>query len=266
MRYLLILCFFIGLNACNATNKEKSFSFNDNPVVAHRGAWKLMNLPQNSIASLKQAIALNCTGSEFDVQMTADKVLVINHDADYNGMLIEETTYAELAAHKLSNGETIPTLREYLLAGMENNPGTGLVCEIKPSNIEGGDAERAVKVLEAVKELNAEPYILSYISFSYEILEKINEIDNSVKTQFLGGSKSPEQLKEDGISGLDYHHLKFRKSPEWIESAKDKGLILNAWTVNKAEDIDWLLSNNFDYITTDQPELVFERIEERSSK
>jgi len=74
------------------------------------------------------------------------------------------------------------------------------------------------------------------------------------------GSKSPEQLKADGISGLDYLIRKLKKRPQWISSAKEKGLILNAWTANKAEDIDWLIANDFDYITTDEPELAFELI------
>lgn len=35
---------------------------------------------------------------------------------------------------------------------------------------------------------------------------------------------------------------------------------MNAWTANTVEDIDWLLVNDFDYLTTDEPELVFKRI------
>ncbi|MCL4115714.1 UNVERIFIED_CONTAM: hypothetical protein GTU68_003852 [Idotea baltica] len=52
----------------------------------------------------------------------------------------------------------------------------------------------------------------------------------------------------------------FKKNPHWIKSAKDLGLTLNAWTVNTQEDLDWLLANEFDYITTNEPELLFERI------
>lgn len=36
---------------------------------------------------------------------------------------------------------------------------------------------------------------------------------------------------------------------------------LNAWTVNSINDMDWLLLNQFNYITTDEPELLLERIE-----
>ena len=255
---LFIILVFISLHSCNV-EPNKEIIFADNMVVAHRGAWKSNNLPQNSIASLKQAIKLGCTGSEFDVRMTSDDVLIIAHDAEYNGLEIEKSTYAELSKFKLSNGENLPTLKDYILAGIQNNTTTGLVCEIKPSKIEGRNIIITDNVLKLIKELKAENYIKAYISFSYTVLKRIKELDTNAKTQYLDGSKTPEQLKTDGISGLDYLIYKFKKNPQWIASAKEKGLILNGWTANKIEDIDWLLANEFDYITTDEPELVFER-------
>ena len=131
MRYLLIVCLVIGFNACKTASVSNKIIFANNPVIAHRGAWKANNFPENSVASLKQAIALKCTGSEFDVRMTADNVLIITHDPEYHGLVIEETTYAELSKHKLPNGDMLPTLKQYILAGMQNNTTTGLVCEIK---------------------------------------------------------------------------------------------------------------------------------------
>jgi beta-glucanase (GH16 family) len=248
----------MSLNSCNTTTSEKII-FADNVVVAHRGAWKTDNLPQNSIASLKKAIDLGCTGSEFDVRMTSDNILIVTHDADYNGLDIETSTYNELSKLKLPNGEILPTLKEYINAGMQDNTTTGLVCEIKPSKIAGRNIIIAENVLKLVKELKAESYIKAYISFSYTILKRIIELDPTVNTQYLDGSKSPEELKKDGISGLDYIVYKLKNRPDWIASAKENNLKLNAWTANKIEDIDWLLANEFDYITTDEPELVFER-------
>ena len=120
--WLPVIAFaIIIVAACSGTKKinASKLSFAPNIVVAHRGAWKKNNLPENSIASLQEAIRLGCTGSEFDVHMTADDSLVVNHDAHYAGKIIDKSTYAELLADKLSNGENIPTLREYLLAGMQ---------------------------------------------------------------------------------------------------------------------------------------------------
>ena len=242
-------------------NSKDKISFAKNIVVAHRGAWKKNNFPENSIASLKHAIELNCAGSEFDIRMTADDSLIINHDPNYNKLEIEKTNYADLIAFKLSNGEKLPTLREYILAGIENNISTRLVCEIKPSEIskERGK-EIAAKVVRLVKDLRAQ-HLVVYISCDYDILKKIVEIDPKIITQYLDGNKTPEELKADGISGADYYFSVFKTHPEWIESAKKNNISLNAWTVNDVADMKWLLVNNFDFITTNEPELLFETID-----
>lgn len=254
---VIILVVLTSLNSCNIPVKEK-IDFADNIVVAHRGAWKQKNLPQNSIASLKHAIELKCTGSEFDVSMTADSVLVINHDKHYNGMLVEETNYADLAKIKLSNGEKLPTLKEYIKAGMDNNTTTGLVCEIKPSKSKERNLFMTKKILNLVRELHAQPYILSYISFDYDILKKIKELAPNATTQYLGGSKTPEEIKADNLSGMDYYMSIFKNHPEWIAKAKTLNLILNAWTVNNREDIEFFQGYGFNYFTTDEPEMALD--------
>jgi glycerophosphoryl diester phosphodiesterase len=261
MRLIYFVLATIAFAACSASkNNFKKMSFADNIVIAHRGAWKKNNFPENLISSLLHAIKLKCTGSEFDVRMTADDSLVINHDPDYNKLPIEKTNYADLIKFKLSNGEFFPTLKEYILAGMQNNTSTRLVCEIKPSTISKERGKLiAAKVVSLVHELKAR-HMVEYISFDYDILLKIIEIDPKAVTHYLEGNKTPEQLKADGISGADYNLTVFKIHPEWIESAKKNKIILNAWTVNAAADMDWLVSNKFDFITTNEPELLFERI------
>lgn len=230
-------------------------------IIAHRGAWKKNNLPQNSIAALKKSIELNLAGSELDIQMTADDSLVINHDKDFNKLNIEKTEYKELVKFRLLNGEKLPTLREYLIAGSVNNNSTRLICELKPS---GMSTERGVKLAEKVvglvMELNVQ-HLVSYISFDYNIVKRIAELDPNADNQYLNGDKNPDLLKSDGIRGADYNISVFRKNPHWVEEAKRAGIVLNSWTVNKQEDMDWLISLGFDYITTDEPELLRERIE-----
>lgn len=258
MRYILFVLVSFIVMSCESS-KVKNITFADNKVVAHRGAWKAQNLPENSIAALEHAIELECTGSEFDVRMTLDDVLIVTHDADYADLIVETSTYDELAKTKLPNGEILPTLRDFIKAGMTNNTTTGLVCEIKPSKTEGRNIEITDKVLALVKELKAEPYISYYISFSYDVLKHISKVNPEAKTLYLDGSKDPQGLKNDSITGLDYLVYKLKKNQQWIKEAKDLGLKLNAWTANSTEDIDWLIANDFDYITTNEPELVFER-------
>ncbi|HEY6503230.1 MAG TPA: glycerophosphodiester phosphodiesterase family protein [Chitinophagaceae bacterium] len=264
VKIYLFLTIVILATACTATQKNTgAVKFAANPVIAHRGAFKKNGLPENSIAALKEAIRLNCTGSEFDVRMTADDSLIINHDPHYNKLEIERTNYAELVLYKLSNGEKLPTLREYLLSGMANNTQTRLVLEIKPSGIskERGKliADRSVKL---VKELHADAMTV-YISFDYDILKRIIETEPRAPAQYLNGDKSPEELKKDRINGADYHFSVFKKNPDWIGTAKKNKIQLNAWTVNDAEGMNWLLDQGFDFITTNEPELLFEILKSR---
>lgn len=253
----LILLLFIG---CVAVKKSTTLNFANNTVVAHRGAWKQNGLPQNSIAALQRAIELQCTGSEFDVRMTADDSLVVNHDADYNSLVIEKTNYADLEIFKLSNGEKLPTLREYLLSGIANNYSTRLICEIKPSDVSKERGEKvATKVIQLVEKLNAQNRMV-YISFDFDILKQITRLNPQAITQYLEANKSPEELKAEGISGADYYFEDFKNHPEWITSARKNGIILNAWTVNEATDLDWFISNGFNFITTNEPELALEKL------
>lgn len=253
--FILLMILF----SCSVVKpKATSMSFADNPVIAHRGAFKKNGLPENSIASLKEAIRLGCTGSEFDVRMTGDDSLIIMHDPHYQKMNIETSTYSELAQMPLSNGEKLPTLREYLQAGLTNNRQTKLVVEIKPSPTGKERGQRiAEKVIALVRELNA-TQMVAYISFDYDILKKIRVLDAAAETQYLNGDRTPEQLKEDGITGADYHFSVFRKNENWITMAHQLNLVLNAWTVNTKQDMEWFLSQRFNYITTDEPEMLLE--------
>jgi len=73
----------------------------DTKIIAHRGAWKEFNLPENSIAALQKAIEIKSFGSEFDVRRTLDGKLVVNHDPTHFGDTIELKTYTELNAKKI---------------------------------------------------------------------------------------------------------------------------------------------------------------------
>jgi glycerophosphoryl diester phosphodiesterase len=264
-RLQLIFAFYLALLfSCTAQKTSMTTSFRGNPVVAHRGAFKKNGFPENSIASLREAIRLQCRGSEFDVRMTADDTLVINHDPHHNGMEIEKTTYSQLIKTKLSNGETLPTLREYLQAGLQNNSHTLLVVEIKPSGISTDHGRLiAEKAMRLVEELEAEKKV-AYISFDLAILKKLEEMNAAAVTQYLNGDMAPAQLKREGIDGLDYHYSVFKKNPGWIAEAKEQGLMLNAWTVNNETDMQWLLSQDFGFITTNEPELLFSLLEKKN--
>ena len=92
------------------------------------------------------------------------------------------------------------------------------------------------------------------------MLKHLHSLDATAHTQYLNGDKSPLQLKQDCINGADYHYSVFQKNPDWIQMAKDNGILLNAWTVNDKAIMDWLLSAGFHYITTNEPEGLFKKV------
>ncbi|MES2454965.1 MAG: glycerophosphodiester phosphodiesterase family protein [Bacteroidota bacterium] len=256
---LTVLCSNGILTAGMKTDK-----WNKNPVIAHRGAWKKNKLPENSIASLKEAIKIGCYGSEFDVHMTLDSVLVINHDAEFLGLPIPTSTYQELLTKKHPNGESIPTLEAYLKEGIRQKE-MKLIMELKPSKISTErDLKMTDKAIAVVKSLKAEKWV-DYISFSYDILKHVKVLQPKANAAYLNGDISLEQLKADGFYGADYNLAVYKKG-EWFAKAKELGLTINAWTVNTEADMNWLLDNKIEFITTNEPELLLQLLETRKSK
>lgn len=232
--------------------------FNRNTVIAHRGAWKHTGAAENSISALQHAVRLACQGSEFDVHMTLDSALVINHDPSFKGKVIHSTTFAELKQLKLSNGENMPGLDEYLTEGMKQNT-TKLVLELKPTISKERAVQSARKVYEMVRSMKAQAWI-DYISFDYNICHELMRIDPNLRVAYLNGDKSPEVLAADKMWGLDYNQSLFQKNPSWIASAKEKGLTINAWTVNDPKLLQWFIDQKIDFITTNEPELLLKMI------
>ncbi|MBC3538598.1 glycerophosphodiester phosphodiesterase [Rufibacter sediminis] len=236
-----------------------------NRVIAHRGAWKNTGATENSIGALQHAIRLGCAGSEFDVHMSADSMLFVHHDHEVNGLHLEKSPAAQLAQVKLANGELMPTLAAYLQEGQKQNK-TRLILEIKPSAIskERGQA-LASKVVAMVQQYKAQGWV-DYISFDYDILKKVQELEPSANISYLNGEKAPSLLANDKMYGLDYHQSVLQKNPHWIPEAHQLGLTVNVWTVNTPEMMDWLLERKADFITTNEPELLLEKIKKLSAK
>ncbi len=238
--------FFILVSICTMAQ---------NKIVAHRGAWKNTGAPQNSLAALKHSFELGCGGTEFDINITKDGVLVINHDADYFGRKIEDFTYQELNTTKLKNGENLPLLDDFFKMA-KSYPKTILFAEVKPSP---GGAARSEIIAEAVYKMAKKHKYLKntvFISFSYEAVLKLISLDKRAKVQYLTGDKTPQKLNEAKVPGLDYHFSVFEKNEDWIATSKALGLSTNAWTVNKTEVMEYLLIREIDFLTTDEPELA----------
>ena len=98
-------------------------------VTAHRGGH--LHAPENTVASIREAIADGAQYAEIDVQMTKDRVLVVTHDSDFSRMAgvpkkVWDLTYSEirsipLGAHSAPEfrNEPAPTFDELLAAARD---------------------------------------------------------------------------------------------------------------------------------------------------
>lgn len=224
-------------------------------IIAHRGYWQTQPpTTENSIKSLENAQNLKIYGAEFDVRMTKDGVLVINHDEHHAKMEISETDFKELEKVKLSNGENFPTLKEYLKQGKKDKS-LKLIVEIKPDKTKEKEDELTAKTIKMIKDMKLQSQC-EFISFSLNICKEIKRLEPGFKVQYLKGELSPQQIKDEGLDGIDYHFSIFQKNPTWIAEAKALGLITNAWTVNDITVFNELKVQGIGFITTNIPDLL----------
>lgn len=226
-------------------------------VIAHRGYWKVAGSAQNSIAALVKADSIGCYGSEFDVRLTADNQLIVNHDPQYKCKKIENNNAADLVSLKLSNGEPLPTLEAYLHKAQQL-PDIHLILELKPHNTPERETEAVKLILEMVDRFHLINRI-DFISFSLHAIKEFIRLSPGSRVYYLNGDLSPQELKKIGCTGMDYSLRILKKHPQWINEARQLGLKTNAWTINKETDMKWLIEEGVDFITTDHP-LLLQRI------
>lgn len=224
-------------------------------IVAHRGFWNCeqSGYSQNSIASLRCAQEAGVWGSEFDVFLTADNQLVVNHDAVFQGLEIEASTYDQVRQLKLKNGETIPNIDEYLTQGSKCKS-TVLVYEVKSHKLSDERQDLIADMsVQKVKEYKLSPKRVIFIAFSYRICKRIAEQMPGYTVQYLSSDKAPEIVCADGVNGIDYHGSALRNNNQWVKEAQDRGMSVNVWTINKPEEMKYFYDLGVDQLTTDRP-------------
>lgn len=225
-------------------------------VIAHRGYWKTSGSAQNSITALLKADSIHCYGSEFDVWLAADGQLVVNHDPVFQTQSMEASPSTLLTTLKLDNGERLPTLAKYLRTAKTLH--TRLILELKAHSTPERETEAIEEIVDLVKQFGLEKR-MEYITFSLHATKEFIRLAPAGTPVFnLDGKLAPKELKEMGCAGPDYHLSVFRKHPEWIKECHDLGLKVNAWTVNDSKDMKWLIDNNVDFITTNEPVILQE--------
>ena len=224
-------------------------------IVAHRGFWncEAAGYSQNSIAALKAAQDNGFWGSECDLQMTSDDIVIVNHDDQIDGVRIWDNPYSAFASMTLNNGEHPSTLDQYLDQTAKCKT-TMLVIELKKQkDLDREDIlwKKTVQALKAHKLYN--PRRVIFISFSKHLSQLIAAEAPQFVNQYLNGDFSPEEVAGARINGIDYNQKVLGTFPEYVTESHRLGMTVNVWTVDKDILMQSFLQMGVDQITTNEP-------------
>ncbi len=228
-------------------------------IIAHRGYHSDgSTAPENSIAGLAAAQTLGVYGSEFDVWITTDGKLVVYHDKYYTGTSrIDEATFATVnAAIKLSNGESLPTLEDFITQGLKK-PEVKLILEVKNhNNVDERNTACVNAIIKTVRDMKAE-HMMEYISYKMDVCLQLRAAFPDAPVYYIAEKeqhlKTPQEAKAAGNIGLDYSYDMYVAHPEWVKEAQDLGLKVNVWTIKDEATFQNCLKMGFDFLTTDMP-------------
>ena len=260
-------------------------------VASHRADWKFA--PENSIASLKNAIAFGVSIVETDVRETKDGEIVIHHDATVDRTTratgsISDMTLAELKSLWLHDavgqrtGEKIPTLREYMAvakgkvmlyldkAGQNNGE---LVPKLLAIAREEGTLEETVFVLDwpyaKAKAVFGDD--LERVVYCPVIDDKIQNLEAYVDEWLQNAKPKAFQFRMETLDSKTYAQL-----PKVLASGS-RAFVAATWSKHTAGHDDklsllsspsegwgWLLDNGFTIIETNFPRELIAYLKTRS--
>ena len=239
---------------------KKELPFVEGPeIVAHRGFHPLDSIPENSRASLAASMERGFYGSEFDIWLTKDDSIVVNHDKSFRTdpleRVIKDTPYADFSSVRLENGEKIPTFREFLKAEQDNQR-TKLVCELKRHGSDSRNEELFDKAYALAKSMKVENMII-WQTFSFALCQHIVSVDPYARVIYICAKekdiKSPEEIASAGIDGVNYSAAIFNAHPGLIADFHRRGLKANLCTQDDPEVWKKYL-NSVDAVGTNDPE------------
>jgi len=249
----------VGAWLLNGIQAEDNIS-----VIAHRGAAG--KAPENTLASVRQAIKDGTDWVEIDVQETVDGEVVVIHDSDFmklagvdikiwNGSLkeLQEIDIGSWFDPKFST-ERIPTLADVL---EEVRGKARLLIELK---YYGHDQQLEQRVVDIVEQAGMVDQV-AIMSLKHEGIQKFQALRPDWSTGLL-------LTKAIGdLSNLDVDFLAVNTAMAtsgFIRRTQSAGKQVYVWTVNDQVSMSRMMSLGVDGIITDEPELARTVLVERS--
>jgi glycerophosphoryl diester phosphodiesterase len=223
-------------------------------VLAHRGANRVA--PENTVAAFRAASDLGADGVELDVHRTADGALVVHHDPVTPAGMLAEMTLAEV-------GDALPSV-PLLAEALDVCEGLLVNVEIKNSPRDPGfdPADSAADLLvELLVGRGGRDRVL-VSSFRLASIDRVRHLDLSVPTAMLTARVDPldalDLAGEHGHAALHPHvdTLAGDRAAAVATAAHDRGMHVNAWTVNDPGEIRRLAAAGVDAVITDVPDVA----------
>lgn len=227
-------------------------------IIAHRGASGLVE-HENTFEAFDKAIEVGADGIELDIRRTKDLILVINHDANIEDLIISEHTYQELLNKTLSIGYILPKFEDVLIKYQNI-----ILLDIELKEV--GYEQDIISI--TTKYLKYENYFLK--TFNITSLTKIKEINPLIQTSLLIGEKYTQhgffgRIKEVFPSGIFKKYKCDILSPNqylfvfwYLKRMAKRNIPVNVWTVNKEKTLRKMMNSKYcpKYIVTNYPDLA----------
>jgi glycerophosphoryl diester phosphodiesterase len=213
--------------------------------------------PENTVAAVEQALRCGADGVEVDVRLTRDGVPVCVHDADLGRVaglpwLVDRTVSQQLQHVRVGGTHPVATLRD--VAGVAAEAGVTLVLDLKPAGPRSGELVRAVA--DALPARLRASTVVS--SRDLAILQAAARWLPALPAALITGSglALAEAVRRASRRGLDLHaHVhELLADAGTAQQAMSLGLVIRAWTVNRAVDAELLRVLGAAAVITDRPE------------
>ena len=236
-------------------------------IVAHRGYHEFA--PENSIEALRASQLYGFYGSEFDIWITADNTVMVQHDGkftlDGRKYRLEETTLDVARKFSLENGEPLPTLDEYLQQGMKT-PWIKMVLEIKTHKDFGRTKACIDSTLILVDKYGMADQ-MDYITFCWDACVYLRSIRPDAIVRYLDMNNTdylaPEKVASAKLTGPYPMSGLLKKTEGDIAKCHDLGMEMAVWNV-KPDELNHWIAAGVDVVNGNYPKVFIEKFRQAS--
>ena len=224
-------------------------------IIAHRGAAG--KAPENTMASIRQAINDKTDWIEIDVQETKNGEIVVVHDSDFMKLSNVQTKVWEGTLEELRqidigswfdpkfSSERIPTLEEVLIEARNK---AKVLIELK---YYGHDEQLERRVIDIVEKVGMAENV-ALMSLKPEGIKKARTLRPDWETGIL----LSKAIGDIGKMDVDFLAINMgMMEPGFIRKAHKAGKKVYIWTVNDPVSMTSMMTLGVDGVITDEPEM-----------